>query len=86
MNFIKEEIHEDGIRFDPNRDFAYNVQDNECMLTATGIVINHIYNKYLIQAAISFHGGDNSISIINFKTSYKIIYNSISMGWKKSYN
>lgn len=50
------------ISYDPNRDFAYNVKDDRCMLTATGIVISHIYNKYLIQAAISFHGGDNSIT------------------------
>lgn len=49
--------------FDSNRDFPYNVEENECLQTAAGIMIHHIYQRFLIKTAISFHGGDNSISI-----------------------
>jgi hypothetical protein len=55
-------MHYDG-SLDPNRDFAYNVENTLCMRTAAGQALNYIFANHLIMAAISFHGGDHSISI-----------------------
>ena len=61
---ITKQENQKSQSLDPNRDFPYNVQENECFRTATGLMINHIYENYLIKTAISFHGGDNSISFL----------------------
>jgi hypothetical protein len=52
-----------GIKWDPNRDFPYDNRPDDCMKTATARVLNSIYAKYLIQTAVTFHGGEMSLSI-----------------------
>jgi len=50
-----------GKSIDPNRDFPYNKENDVCFVTAAARVVNHLYRKYLIQAAITFHGGQRAI-------------------------
>ena len=39
-------------RLDPNRDFPYMVESQQCMKTIVARVINEIFREYLIQLAI----------------------------------
>jgi len=59
---FKEERQSSGIYVDPNRDFPYNIQDGKCLMSSTARAISHLFKKYMVQAAISFHGGGQSIS------------------------
>ena len=49
-------------RLDPNRDFPYMTEPKNCMKTIVARVINEIFREYLIQLAITFHGGMRAIS------------------------
>lgn len=49
-------------RLDPNRDFPYMTEPKSCMKTIVARVINEIFREYLIQLAITFHGGMRAIS------------------------
>ncbi len=52
-----------SIEVDPNRDFSYNIaKKGRCFQTTTARVIDSIFRNNLIISAITFHGGDNSIS------------------------
>ena len=45
---------------DPNRDFPYynsNDMIKNCMRTLTGRTINELFNEFIIEGAITFHGG-----------------------------
>jgi len=61
FNAGKREEQQVGRSIDPNRDFPYNKKDDICFETAAARVVNHLYRKYLIQAAITFHGGQQAI-------------------------
>lgn len=50
---------------DPNRDFPYfNSDENikNCMQTITARTINEIFNEYIIEGAITFHGGTSVLA------------------------
>ena len=52
------------IYLDPNRDFPYfnsNENTKNCMRTISARTINEIFNEFIIQGSITFHGGDNVI-------------------------
>lgn len=42
---------------DPNRDFPYSREDNECLRSSTGRLFNAIMRANLIQVVVTFHGG-----------------------------
>ena len=50
---------------DPNRDFPYFIYKKNanmsCMKTLTARTINEIFNEYIIEGGITFHGGDSII-------------------------
>ena len=49
---------------DPNRDFPYynsNDDTKNCMRTLSARTINEIFNEFIIQGCLTFHGGDNVI-------------------------
>ena len=49
--------------FDPNRDFPFNQkEENKCLLTSTGKIINEIFINNMIVACLTFHGGETSIT------------------------
>eukprot|EP01083_Nonionella_stella_P234203 824515_1 len=51
------------VKIDPNRDFPYMISDaSNCMQTLTARLVNEIFREYLIQLAITFHGGMRAIS------------------------
>eukprot|EP01083_Nonionella_stella_P002233 6425_1 len=65
IGYAQSQREEQGIhsRIDPNRDFPYHLrQSSECMKSIAARVINEIFREYLIQLAITFHGGMRAIS------------------------
>ena len=56
-NFNKEEH---GI--DPNRDFPYDKPADNCFKTNISRAFNEALQSHLVASAITFHGGDNSIT------------------------
>lgn len=63
---------------DPNRDFPYNLVNKKCLNSASARVINYIVKTHLIQAAITFHGGEHSLSIF---PGFLIIIHCIAYPW-----
>ena len=58
----REEIR-DGAWVDPNRDFPYDPKGgNKCMKTNIARVISEVVKKIISVTAITYHGGDNSIT------------------------
>ena len=47
---------------DPNRDFPFLKDASQCMTTIVGRVLNEIFREYLVQLAMTFHGGMRAIS------------------------
>eukprot|EP00941_MAST-03F_sp_MAST-3F-sp1_P005892 g5892.t1 len=47
---------------DPNRDFPFMQNPNECMVTAVARAVNEVWRDNLFQLAITYHGGQHSIS------------------------
>ena len=47
---------------DPNRDFPFLKDASQCMTTIVGRVLNEIFREYLVQLAITFHGGMRGIA------------------------
>jgi len=48
---------------DPNRDFPFLIGDeSQCMASIVARTINEIFREYLVQLAITFHGGMRAIS------------------------
>jgi hypothetical protein len=63
-NNAREEQNQDQ-SVDINRDFSYNViQESkiQCFQSKGARALANIYKKYLVQAGITFHGGDTVIS------------------------
>lgn len=46
---------------DPNRDFGYDLPEQECMKTTTARLVNELFNEHLFLLSITFHGGDRAI-------------------------
>lgn len=61
----KIEINKDIYDYeDPNRDFPYfnsNKDNHNCMRTIAGRTINEIFNEFIIESGITFHGGTSVI-------------------------
>jgi len=47
---------------DPNRDFPYGNQPDECMKTTAARAINEMYRDHLFQLALTFHSGMKAIA------------------------
>ena len=56
---------------DPNRDFPWGVQSNECMRTTAARAINELYRDHLFRLAITFHGGMRAIAYEWGSPNYK---------------
>ena len=52
------------LNIDPNRDFDYDNTPDKCLKTVAARALETLYAKYVIYAAITFHGGDNVFLII----------------------
>jgi hypothetical protein len=59
---LDPERYEVAEQFDPNRDFPYNQAAGKCMQTTVARAVNEIFRSNLIQNAVTFHGGEHSIS------------------------
>ena len=46
---------------DPNRDFPYSRQDNNCFKSSTSRLFNAIMKANLVQIVVTFHGGMTAI-------------------------
>lgn len=55
IGYFKNECREGGI--DPNRDFAFDREDQDCMNTITARAINEIWRDHMFQLALTFHSG-----------------------------
>lgn len=61
-NNIREETI-NGLTFDPNRDFPYDIiRKDHCFQTTTAMIIDTIFRENLIVGCLTFHGGVNSIT------------------------
>lgn len=69
---LQEEKHRSGIYLDPNKDFPWNIKNGKCLISSTARAINYLFQKYLIQATLTFHSGEQSISL-NFVLKMIII-------------
>ena len=47
---------------DPNRDFPYARQDDQCFLSSTANIVRELFSRSIIQSVVTFHGGISSIS------------------------
>ena len=47
---------------DPNRDFPYNNNKNQCMNTVVGRTLYRLFVENLFVTTITFHGGTNVVS------------------------
>lgn len=54
-----EKVH--GEEQDPNRDFGYFVQPNQCMQTTTAQAIYEILSHRIVVLSITFHGGTRAV-------------------------
>lgn len=55
-------VREDFNGEDPNRDFAYDREDDNCMSTTIGRALNEDFLAHAYQVAVTFHGGMQEIS------------------------
>lgn len=61
-NERREEMVDETL-YDPNRDFPYNLNDDQqCFKTTTAQILDAIYRNYIIIGTLTYHGGDNSIT------------------------
>ncbi|KAM3142063.1 hypothetical protein pb186bvf_005936 [Paramecium bursaria] len=56
------ENQREELNVDPNRDFDYDNTPDKCLKTVAARALETLYAKYTIQGAITFHGGDNSLT------------------------
>lgn len=54
---LRLKIFREDAGVDPNRDFPYSREDNECLRSSTGRLFNAIMRANLIQIVVTFHGG-----------------------------
>ncbi|OWZ00286.1 hypothetical protein PHMEG_00028557, partial [Phytophthora megakarya] len=47
---------------DPNRDFPYNLDDDQCMVTMAARALNELWRDHLFQLGITFHAGRECIT------------------------
>ncbi|CAN8062439.1 unnamed protein product [Agarophyton chilense] len=50
-----------GMSFDPNRDFGFNQEPNNCMRTVASRALNELFRVHLFRVLVTFHGGTNVI-------------------------
>ena len=55
-------IREDFNGIDPNRDFGYDRENDECMATTIGRAVNEDYLAHAYQISVTFHAGMQEVS------------------------
>lgn len=55
-------VREDFNGIDPNRDFGYDREDEQCMSTTVGRAVNEDYLAHAYQVAVTFHAGMQEVS------------------------
>lgn len=63
-------------RVDPNRDFPFDLNDSQCMVTIAGRTINEIFREHLFQLSLTFHAGMSAIGYEWGAPTYGIITKS----------
>lgn len=59
----REEVIMSKESLDPNRDFPFNQEKRgKCLITSTSKLLDLIFRDYTVIGALTFHGGDNSIT------------------------
>lgn len=56
------QVREDFNGRDPNRDFAYDREDDACLSTSIARAINADFRAHIYQVSVTFHGGMEEVS------------------------